>query len=61
MDYDPEVYEKGAADVVGPIQQLIDILQRHLASPLDETVDENGYVSRASIQAFLSNCHLCFP
>lgn len=45
MDYNPAVYNDGAADVVGPIQELIAILQQHFASTAAfnaEEVDENG-------------------
>lgn len=45
MDYNPEVYNAGAADVVGPIHQLISILQQHFAShaaSLEVEVGENG-------------------
>ena len=44
MEFDPALYNQGAADVIGPTQQLIDILHRHLAVPLDPVQDENGYV-----------------
>ena len=44
MDYDPSLYNQGAADVLGPMKQLISILHQHLAAPLDPVEDENGYV-----------------
>ena len=44
MDYDPELYHNTAADVLGPQQQLVDILHKHLATDvLDEVVNENGF------------------
>jgi len=38
MDFDPALYHKTASDVIGPINQLIDILHQHLDVPKNEFV-----------------------
>ena len=59
MDYDPSLYEQGAADVDGPMQQLITILQRHFSTQLDVP---KGYV-RCHILILLfvphTFCNIC--